>query len=146
MAAPGRDVVVAGGPRRRGLARLALAARVPLVPVYAFGLADVYHTSQRCRRPRAWLARHARVALPLFWGRWGTLLPRPGPLTVVVGAPVPLPPAEPVGASDEAADAYQARYVAALARLYARHAHTTGYPEGRALEVLDTAELRGVMR
>jgi hypothetical protein len=113
--------------------------------VYAFGVVDLFATSTRCHRQRAWLARRARVAVPLFWGRWGTLLPRPGPLTVVVGAPVPLPPSERV-VSDDAVDAYQARYVAAVAALFARHAKEAGYEEGRGLQVLGAEELRGAGR
>ena len=73
---------------RKGFVKLALERGANLVPVYAFGETDMYHTSAAFMGPRKWLMKNLRVALPLFWGRWGTPIPYPGTLSVVIGKPM----------------------------------------------------------
>lgn len=73
---------------RKGFVKLAIEHGASLVPVYAFGETDMYHTSDRFMELRKWLMKHCRVAIPLFWGRWGSPVPYPVTLTVVVGKPI----------------------------------------------------------
>lgn len=106
--------------RRRGFLKLALDANAAVVPAYCFGLEETYS---------AWWPSGPRVAviarrlgfLPMYYHgvpAYAPLgVPRPVPLTVVVGAPVPPPPldaADRVGAFHDA-------FCAALLALVRRH-------------------------
>lgn len=77
---------------RAGFARVAMEARVPIVPVAAAGVDDMFTVLGR----EKWLGRallgNARYDLPIFFGRWGTPLPRPAKVTLHA-----LPPVEASG-------------------------------------------------
>lgn len=116
--------------RRKGFVKLAIEHGASLVPVYAFGETDMYHTSNALMGFRRWLMKTFRVAVPLFWGRWGTLVPYPGPLTVVVGAPIEVKkPAEGSEITGEQIEQVHERFVEALQRLFDKHKEKCGYPE-----------------
>ena len=76
------------GPRS-GFARVAMTAGVPIVPVAALGVDDMYTVIARER----WLGRavlgHPKYDLPIAFGRWGTLVPRPASVTIRALPPVP---------------------------------------------------------
>ncbi|CAN0489004.1 unnamed protein product, partial [Laminaria digitata] len=74
--------------KRMGFVKLALRNDIPLVPVYVFGANDVFRTSTFLRNARLALVKRLRVALPLFWGRFGLPIPIEVPLRVVFGAPL----------------------------------------------------------
>jgi 1-acyl-sn-glycerol-3-phosphate acyltransferase len=61
---------------RAGFARVAMSARVPILPVVGFGIDDSYTVFAR----EHWLGRRIfgspRYDLPLFYGAFGTLIPR----------------------------------------------------------------------
>jgi len=67
---------------RAGFARVAIAAGVPIVPVAAMGVDDMYTVVGR----EPWIGRtllgHRKYDLPIAFGRWGTPLPRPVPVTI----------------------------------------------------------------
>ncbi|HEX2675136.1 MAG TPA: lysophospholipid acyltransferase family protein [Polyangiales bacterium] len=74
---------------RLGFARLALRARVPIVPVVGLGIDEMYSV----RHYEHWLGRllfgSHRYDLPLARGAFGTLLPRRAPQRYVALPPVP---------------------------------------------------------
>lgn len=74
--------------RRSGFARVAMGASVPIVPVAAHGVDDMYTTLIR----EPWLGRallgSAKYDLPISFGRWGTWLPRRVKVTIQALAPV----------------------------------------------------------
>lgn len=81
---------------RTGFVRVAMQEGAPLLPVFAFGQSEIYGWA----RPGPPLISQAAVEalsrrlgmVPLaMWGRWGSFLPRPVPMTVVVGPPIQLP-------------------------------------------------------
>ena len=142
--APGRDDVVIAGRGRRGAARLALAHRSPLVPVYTLRNNDTFRTSDLFFAARRWLSKTAQVCVPLWAGRAGTPLPYNVKLYTVVGAPVPwpkgyVPPADSGARVDEAlVEEYQAAFVCALGELFERHKAAAGYPPERRLRVIES--------
>lgn len=74
---------------RNGFARVAMTAGVPIVPIAACGVDDMYTVLGH----EHWLGRallgDARYDLPLAFGRWGTLLPRRVQVTIRALPPVP---------------------------------------------------------
>lgn len=89
---------------RAGFARVAMAARVPIVPIAALGVDDMYRVVARER----WLGRtllgHAKYDLPIAFGRWGTLVPRPVSVTIRA-----LPPVATEGDPDSPEDVERVR-------------------------------------
>lgn len=67
---------------RNGFAKIAVCAGVPIVPVAACGVDDMYNVVAREPGLGRWLFGDARYNLPLAFGRWGTLLPKPAPVVV----------------------------------------------------------------
>lgn len=83
-----------------------------------------------------------RVALSLFWGRWGLPIPRKVPLRVVIGAPITLHGAKADvdgggvhNVTDEEVQEAHAAYVTALKRLFDDSKARFGYAD-RELVVL----------
>jgi 2-acylglycerol O-acyltransferase 2 len=148
---PHEDVVVLK--HRKGFIRLALETGSPLVPVYCFGERRAYvpqrgllHAASKA------LKRLLNIGAPAVRGRWFTLMPLPVPLTLVVGAPIEVPPQfarlpkDAAGASspapvavleankdsmslEEAVDVMHARFCAALQQLYDEHKDACGYKD-----------------
>ncbi|XP_048372360.1 2-acylglycerol O-acyltransferase 3 [Sphaerodactylus townsendi] len=120
--APGEHRVVLRG--RRGFVRLALQHGADLVPVYSFGETDIFRQLQfaegsRARRLQQAFKERVGFAPCLFRGSsWG-LLPFAAPITVVVGAPIPVPRRQ--SPTEEEVAHYHRLYVAALRSLFEAH-------------------------
>ncbi len=131
---------------RKGFVKLALETGAPLlwmlldysyntvpagsslVPVFVFGERKAYHTSVLLTKIFSrFFKRLCNIGMPLPRGRWFTLMPFPGPITIVIGPPiaVPLTPKP----SDELVDTFHARYVGALKALYDEHKVAAGYKD-----------------
>jgi 1-acyl-sn-glycerol-3-phosphate acyltransferase len=80
--------------KRRGFARLAVRAGVPLVLGACPGGDDIYDV--RVNRLTAWAYRRHKVPLAWVTGRYGTVVPRRVPLVAYVAPPL----APPVGAEE----------------------------------------------
>jgi 1-acyl-sn-glycerol-3-phosphate acyltransferase len=74
-----------------GFVRLALAAKVPIIPFAAAGVDDAFKVVAHLRGSGEWLMGHGKYDLPLVWGRRGPL-PTPVPFWFRFGEPV-VPPA-----------------------------------------------------
>eukprot|EP00928_Gymnodinium_smaydae_P060096 TRINITY_DN4364_c0_g6_i1.p1 TRINITY_DN4364_c0_g6~~TRINITY_DN4364_c0_g6_i1.p1 ORF type:complete len:331 (-),score=39.12 TRINITY_DN4364_c0_g6_i1:185-1177(-) len=123
--------------KRMGFVRLALEHGVPLVPVYCFGEAQLYHQSTFLFGLRSWLQRTVGAAIPLHYGPYGI----PGlhfnsPVQLVVGTPVEMPrvPEPPKDAPADERQSYtkelekhHARYVQEVQNLFERHKEASGY-------------------
>ena len=84
--------------RSFGFVRLALEAKVPLVPFAAAGVDHTFDVVAHLRGSGALLMGHAKYDLPLLWGRGP--FPRPVPFWFRIGAPVT--PPEGADPSDDA--------------------------------------------
>lgn len=120
--------------KRKGFVKLAIEHGSALVPVYAFGETDMYHTTDFLMRPRKALMKHLRIAIPLFWGAWGSPVPKPGTLAVVVGTPMRIKKVEPEAITRQLVDKTHAAFVDALRALFDKHKKQCGYPDAE-LEV-----------
>jgi 1-acyl-sn-glycerol-3-phosphate acyltransferase len=124
---------------RKGFIRLAIREGVDIVPVYSFGLVDIYSYAYWFEGLRMWMVNNLRVCLPLFWGVAGTPIPFSRPVTTVVGHPVKMPHAKhPTPSMVE--DAYN-RYIDALQELFEAHKASAGYPPERTLTIIRDREL-----
>jgi 1-acyl-sn-glycerol-3-phosphate acyltransferase len=73
---------------RAGFAHVAMEARVPIVPIAACGIDDLYRVLGREPGLGKLLFGDARYNFPLVLGRRGTLLPRRRPVTFRALAPI----------------------------------------------------------
>ncbi|AIN99536.1 diacylglycerol acyltransferase, putative [Leishmania panamensis] len=111
-----------------GFVRLAIASRVPLVPLLCFGENNVLGLLQ--------FPRIQRISLKLFgfpfpiilFGRFGLPLPFRTPLTLVVGSPLTIPEDADENNSDDVRRVSEA-YFQSLKELFYRHRAGAGYPD-----------------
>merc|ERR1712007_242694 len=73
---------------RKGLSRLSLKTGIPLVPAYSLGNTSVYSSWFDPFGVMEKLSRLLRVSIFVFWGRYGTPLPRRTNITMLLGEPV----------------------------------------------------------
>ncbi|XP_068780113.1 2-acylglycerol O-acyltransferase 3-like [Struthio camelus] len=134
---PGRHRVTLR--QRRGFVRLALRHGAPLVPVYVFGEQETFWQpapgeGSRLRRLQRRLKALLGFAPCVFAGRGGLpVLPFAVPLTVVVGAPIPVP-RRPQPSEQDVAH-YHGLYVQQLQQLFERHKEACGVPASTHLTI-----------
>lgn len=121
--------------RRKGFIRLALKHGVPVVPVYAFGVSDYYHTSHCAMGLRLWLLKRLGISIPIARGQYGTLIsPLPVPTTIVFGEPIHFSIMKPGSPTPEEIDMAHAIYCEGLVELFDTHKEALGYGD-RVLEI-----------
>ena len=121
--------------RRKGFIRLALRHGVPVVPVYAFGVSDYYHTSHFAMGFRLWLLKRLGISIPIARGQYGTLIsPKPVPTTVVFGEPIHFSIMKPGSPTPEEIEMAHAIYCEGLVDLFDSHKAALGYGD-RILEI-----------
>jgi diacylglycerol O-acyltransferase 2, plant len=113
---------------RRGFVHLAVKHGAALVPVVVFNERRAYTRID----PPGWLVRFClrrlRLPLLLFYGRWGSLMPRAGVgLGIVFGAPIEVPHVPGADKGDAVVEAAAAAYHAALEALWEAHKARFGY-------------------
>ncbi len=115
--------------RRKGFIKLALRFGRPLVPAFVFGENDLFRQADNpegslLRKFQEWFETVTAFTPPVFYGR-GIFqyslgfVPRRLPLTVVIGAPIPVE-RTPTPTSEQILGMH-ARYVEALQQLYEEH-------------------------
>jgi 1-acyl-sn-glycerol-3-phosphate acyltransferase len=73
-----------------GFVRLALAAKVPIIPFAAAGVDDTFRVVSHLRGSGEWLMGHGKYDLPVVWGERGPL-PNPVPFWFRFGEPIVAP-------------------------------------------------------
>lgn len=105
--------------KRKGFVRLAMEERRPLVPVFIFGQSDVYNWWKPSGKWYKSLSRSIGFAPLLFWGVWGSFIPLPKPMTVVVGKPIMTPAPDATGSfTTDQVDAVHQTFVSEMERLF----------------------------
>lgn len=123
--APGRETVYLK--RRAGFAKMALQHGAALIPAFAFGQSNIFGFAAPPRPVAVAFARLAGFAPIVYWGLWGTPIPRRVPIHVVLGKPIPVPlVAEP---SSEQVMALLGTFIKEMERLFEAHKAAAGYPE-----------------
>lgn len=111
-----------------GFVRLAIAARVPLVPLLCFAENNVLGLMQFPRIQRIFL-KLVGFPFPLLpYGRFGLPVPFRTPLTLVVGKPVPIP-ADADENNPEDVQRVLNAYFQSLKELFYRRRAEAGYPD-----------------
>jgi len=119
--------------KRKGFIKLALEFGCDLVPVYCFGVNDLYHQISSFKGIRRWLVRKTRVAFTFGWGRqYYNLMPLQRPIYIVFGKPIrvnkiPNP-------SQEEVDELHKRFVDSIVDIFENYKTQFGFKD-RKLEI-----------
>ena len=105
---------------RKGFIKLALTSGADLVPMYAFGENDCYAISTAFREFRMWLQEKFQLGIPLFYGRWGTLIPFPVKIAVEIGKPISVTKVNEEDVTPEMVDGLHAKFMEEITRLFER--------------------------
>lgn len=124
----GEDCVVLNN--RKGFVRLALATGAEVVPVYGFGVSDLYETYDLLSCFRNWIQSTLSICLPIFHGRFFSPLPYKKPIHIVIGDPVQVKVPTGDSTESEAVDKAHAAYLENLKKLHKEFA-----PPGRKLVI-----------
>ena len=127
--------------KRKGFIKLALERGMEIVPVYAFGENDLFHTSQLGMGFREMIQKKIGVALPLIWGSPGMVPIKNGQkgVTLVFGESIGLwqggkdPWKEGEVVTQEMIDSAHELYCMKLKELFDKNKVPLGYG-GRELE------------
>eukprot|EP00934_Nitzschia_sp_Nitz4_P001412 Nitzschia sp. Nitz4//scaffold143_size57137//4218//5234//NITZ4_006506-RA/size57137-processed-gene-0.32-mRNA-1//1//CDS//3329536422//1412//frame0 len=130
----GREIVYVQ--KRKGFIKLALRKGVPVVPVYVFGVSDMYHTSHAFFGMREWLVKNLGVAIPLTCGKLGSpFCPVNVKTTIVFGKPIDMTCKEAGNPTDEEVQNKHKEFVVALEKLFDDNKEERGYGD-RKLEII----------
>jgi len=129
---PGKETIVMS--KRKGFIRLAFENGCDLVPVYTFGVSDLYHQMQVGKKFRLWLLNKTQIGFTFGWGRYFfKVLPAKSPLYIVVGQPIHVPKIE--HPTEEQLEEIHQKYTKQLIHLFDTYKHQCGF-EDRTLTVL----------
>jgi len=121
---PGKETLVLS--KRKGFVRLAFENGCDLVPVYAFGVNDLYGQMQIAKQFRLWLLKKTQFAWTFGWGkRFFNLLPAQRPIYIVIGKPINVAKIE--HPTDEQIDEIHAKYTKELEVLFETHKEQCGF-------------------
>ncbi|KEP61021.1 UNVERIFIED_CONTAM: diacylglycerol acyltransferase [Hammondia hammondi] len=111
---------------RQGLLRLALQTGSDVVPVYCFGNSETFKLVKASTKLQP-LARFFRVALLLFFGRFGLPIPFEVPLLYVIGRGLRLPKVE--DPTQEDVQIAHRRYMSEIRRIFNTYKGLYGWKE-----------------
>mmetsp|Transcript_21121 Transcript_21121/g.47704 ORF Transcript_21121/g.47704 Transcript_21121/m.47704 type:complete len:444 (-) Transcript_21121:722-2053(-) len=117
--------------RRKGIAKIALKAGVPLVPVYGFGHTTIYDVVVDPFGILRYLSARFQVSLTPFFGRWGWFMGPPKrdvPVSMCFGDPI-YPPAttpgehggSPAAITQKQIDDHHARLLEGFSEVFETH-------------------------
>ncbi|BBN04408.1 diacylglycerol O-acyltransferase 2, plant [Marchantia polymorpha subsp. ruderalis] len=113
--------------KRFGFVRGAIEAGAPLVPCFCFGQSDVYHYWKPSGQWYAHLSRAIGFTPLIFWGMYGTPIPYPNRMYLVVGKPIDVE--KNSNPSHEQISEVLKKFVAAMEDLFEKHKLAAGYKD-----------------
>ena len=100
--------------KRKGFVKVALQTGVAIIPLYIMGNTTTLKVAKG--KTLAKLARTMGMSITWFWGVWGTFVPLPKKVLMVVGKPMELPQ---IDSPDQATiDKYHSQYIEEVKRLF----------------------------
>lgn len=87
----------------------------------------MYDTSNLFLGFRKWLQQNFHLGIPIFFGRWGTMVPKRVPLRIEMGKPMKVDKIPLESISSEKVDPLHTQFIQELERLYNRT--KVKYPE-----------------
>lgn len=105
---------------RKGFIKVAIEAGADIVPMYYLGQSQLL-TYQGYER----LSRRLKAAIGVFWGWYGTVVPRPHPLIAVVGEPIHVIQSD--RPQPKEIDRLHALFLQEMQQLYEDHRHLIGW-------------------
>eukprot|EP01118_Nematostelium_gracile_P013579 TRINITY_DN5154_c0_g1_i1.p1 TRINITY_DN5154_c0_g1~~TRINITY_DN5154_c0_g1_i1.p1 ORF type:complete len:319 (-),score=61.86 TRINITY_DN5154_c0_g1_i1:59-991(-) len=122
-AQPNTDILILK--RRKGFVRLALENGVDLVPVYGYGINDLYIQFPWFKKARQWFTSMTQIAPTFGLGRqFCYMFPLQRPIAVLVGRAIPVNKVE--DPTDEQVDALHEKYMEELQQLFDDYNATSG--------------------
>lgn len=117
--------------KRFGFVKLAMQTGAGLIPAFTFGQCDTYaywRLGPPLCGPRVVRAVAAalKMAPIVFWGKWGTFLPRQAPMHTVVGKRIDTGPPRPDPTNEEVAAKLE-EFIAEMERIFRTHREKHGY-------------------
>ncbi|CBZ50256.1 loc100127341 protein, related [Neospora caninum Liverpool] len=117
---------------RKGLLKLALETGAEIVPIYCFGNTQTFKLAKGCRTLQPF-ARLFRIALLLFYGRFGLPVSFEVPLLYVIGKALRFPQIQQPSSQD--IEAAQKQYLAAVQRIFNTYKGLYGW-QYKSLEIV----------
>jgi len=124
---------------RKGFVKLALQYGCDLIPMYAFGENEVYHTSRFAEGFRSWLQHNFKLGIPIFFGYWGVpfgLVPKKVEIGLEIGKPIKVTKFEKGKITNKDIDALHETFMKEMIRLFDRTKAKHGVDAKTKLEIL----------
>ncbi|KAG6551380.1 hypothetical protein Mapa_007026 [Marchantia paleacea] len=113
--------------KRYGFVRGAIEAGAPLVPCFCFGQSEVYHYWKPSGQWYAHLSRAIGFTPLIFWGMYGSPIPYPNPMYLVIGKLIDVE--KNSNPSHEQISEVHKKFIAAMEELFEKHKVAAGYKD-----------------
>ena len=122
--------------KRKGFIKLAMRKGVPVLPIYVFGVNDLYYTSDFIFGLREWIMKNLGMCIPLASGYLGSgFVPLPCETTIVFGKPLSFEMKVKGSPTAEELDEAHAQFCSALKQLFDDNKTKLGFGD-RELEMI----------
>eukprot|EP00455_Lapot_gusevi_P046131 TRINITY_DN6023_c0_g1_i1.p1 TRINITY_DN6023_c0_g1~~TRINITY_DN6023_c0_g1_i1.p1 ORF type:complete len:134 (-),score=26.19 TRINITY_DN6023_c0_g1_i1:210-611(-) len=112
---------------RKGFVEVAVQSGVEIVPIYYFGNSKIVDFGPRFL---SGISRKLKMSFGLIYGLWGLPIPRPHPICMVIGEPIPVQQKSDKDPEFKSyVDSVHAQVIESLQRLYERHRAEFGWAD-----------------